>query len=279
MKRWAGFVVLLYAAMLLLLTMPLVLAYGFEYNHKSHTWSNDSGLDEVVEVVRHWGYWLWLVVMIGSQALLLLVPVAVHERRPVGRRKLLVPALTAAFLMGNVALAGAFSLCILIFGEGSLEVIGKAAEASRSMATQVPLFAKSLAALGFSPNTALFAFGMVAGFVLICWMVWALVFFRLLRHDDATSMTARLTRWLLRGSILELLVAVPSHVVARHRGECCAPAATFWGITCGLTVMLISFGPGVFFLFVARLRSLQPAAKRMGNAKPVGSDSRPPPMS
>jgi hypothetical protein len=48
--------------------------------------------------------------------------------------------------------------------------------------------------------------------------------------------------------------------MARHRDECCAPAATFWGITCGLTVMLLSFGPGVFFLFAGRMRKLKPAA-------------------
>ncbi len=260
MKRWAVFVILLYGAMLLLLTMPLVLAYGFEYSKQSRTWSNDSGLDEVLEIVRHWGYWLWLAVMIGSQALLLLVPVAVQERRPVGRRKLLVPVITAAFLMGNVALVGIFSLCILLFGERSLNFIAVTAEASKSLTMQVPLFAKSFAALGINPAGDIFAIGAVASFMLISWMLWALVFFRLLRHDDAESMTGRLARWLLRGSILELLIAVPSHVVARHRGECCAPAATFWGIVCGLTVMLISFGPGVFFLFAGRMKHLQRAA-------------------
>ena len=70
-------------------------------------------------------------------------------------------------------------------------------------------------------------------------------------------MLKRITRWLLRGSILELLIAVPSHIIVRRRGDCCAPAGTFWGIATGISIMLLCFGPGVFFLFVARFKRLQ----------------------
>ena len=260
MKRWAILVVLLYAVMLTLLTIPLVLAYGFTYSKASGTWANDVGLDEVLAVVQHWGYWLWLGVMIAGQAVLLVVPVAVREGRPVRRRKLRVPILTAAFLMGNVALAGVFSLGILIFGEKALDVIEVTANAGKSATAQVPFITKALGPLAPAPNSDWFALSAVAGFVLIFWMIWGLIFLRISRNDDEGSITGRLTRWLLRGSILELLVAVPSHVMARHREECCAPSATFWGITCGLTVMLLSFGPGVFYLFAGRMRRLKPAA-------------------
>jgi len=57
---------------------------------------------------------------------------------------------------------------------------------------------------------------------------------------------------------LELLVAVPSHVIVRRRDDCCAPMGTFWGITTGISVMLLCFGPGVFFLFVERFQKLKP---------------------
>ena len=63
---------------------------------------------------------------------------------------------------------------------------------------------------------------------------------------------------MLRGSILELLIAVPSHIVVRWRGECCAGFFTFFGITMGISVMLLSFGPAVFFLYYARWQKLQP---------------------
>jgi hypothetical protein len=32
---------------------------------------------------------------------------------------------------------------------------------------------------------------------------------------------------------------------------------TFWGIVTGISVMLLCFGPGVYFLFVERCRRLQ----------------------
>lgn len=67
-------------------------------------------------------------------------------------------------------------------------------------------------------------------------------------------------RWLLRGSILEVIVAIPSHVIARRRDECCAPDFTLVGIIAGLSVALLSFGPGVFFLFAERVRSKRRAA-------------------
>ena len=240
--------------------MPMVFAYGMQQQHKDGTWFNGSGLDDLITVIQHWGYWLWLAVMMAGQALLLVVPVAVRERRPVRRRKLLVPVITAAFLMGNVALAGVFSLATLVFGDRAFEVLDAVISPAKSAVAQVPLLTKILGPLGFAFDPGWVGVTAVAGLVLIFWMIWGLIFLRVSREDDADSITGRLRRWLLRGSILELLVAVPSHVVARHRDDCCAPAATFWGITCGLTVMLISFGPGVFFLFAGRMKHLQRAA-------------------
>ena len=49
--------------------------------------------------------------------------------------------------------------------------------------------------------------------------------------------------WLFRGSILELLIAVPTHVIVRRRHDCCAPAVTSFGITSGIVIMLISLAP------------------------------------
>ena len=42
-------------------------------------------------------------------------------------------------------------------------------------------------------------------------------FYRFAKTDDPNTLVKRTTRWLLRGSILELLVAVPSHIIARNR--------------------------------------------------------------
>jgi hypothetical protein len=77
---------------------------------------------------------------------------------------------------------------------------------------------------------------------------------------EPRDFVSRLCKSLLKGSILELLVAVPTHIVARCRDYCCAGAMTFVGLTLGMSVMLFSFGPGIFFLFAARWRRLHPGS-------------------
>ena len=67
-----------------------------------------------------------------------------------------------------------------------------------------------------------------------------------------------------------MLVAVPTHIVARHRGYCCAGVYTFIGISFGLAVLLLSFGPSVYFLYAERWRKLHPESKDAN----VGEDER-----
>jgi hypothetical protein len=96
------------------------------------------------------------------------------------------------------------------------------------------------------------------GVLLGLWALWTVVFYRINRDAPAMDVVTRQCRYLLKGSILELLVAVPTHIVARMRDYCCAGFWTFLGIAFGVAVMLFSFGPGVFFLFAARWKRLHP---------------------
>jgi len=64
---------------------------------------------------------------------------------------------------------------------------------------------------------------------------------------------------MLRGSIIELLIAVPTHIVSRSRDYCGGGFMTFIGLTLGISVMLFSYGPAVFFSYVDRWRRLHPA--------------------
>ena len=73
--------------------------------------------------------------------------------------------------------------------------------------------------------------------------------------------TATITNWLLKGSILEMVVAVPSHIIARQRGDCCAPGMTLIGLATGLSVALMAFGPGVFLLFAKRIKDKKRATR------------------
>jgi hypothetical protein len=83
------------------------------------------------------------------------------------------------------------------------------------------------------------------------WVVWGIVFYLYLRNS--TEAVTRAVSWLLKGSALELLIAVPCHVWVRRREECCAPVFTSFGILTGIAVMLLSFGPSVLLLYKKRL--------------------------
>jgi len=236
MKRWAIFTVFLYAATLLLLTVPAV-AVAF------NGWGKNNGipLQNIVSLYTQWQYWLWLAVLVAGQSLLLLLPIHIAERRLPARRPLKVPVIVTAFFLANLCVAGVVALLCAIFHDTGLEPI--------DYINPVPHPQNS---------SGWHYFLSVVITVTIFWCIWGMLFRHYAKADDETTLLKRLTRWLLRGSILELIVAVPSHVIVRRRDDCCAPIGTFWGIATGISVMLLCFGPGVYFLFVKRMRQLQP---------------------
>ena len=245
MKRWAVLTVLLYALALLLLTVPvLLMAFG--------GWAKNGvmGLPDALKMYLDWGYWLWLAVLVAGQALLLLLPINLAERRLPARRPVKVPVIVTGLFLANLFVAGLATLLCALFKENStingIEIFQR-----------LNPFPTRQADSGWSLVS-----GMLTTLVLF-WVVWVVIFRNFAKSDDPDTLLKRSTRWLLRGSILELLIAVPSHIFVRRRGDCCAPAGTFWGIVTGISVMLLCFGPGVFFLFVERFERLKPkSAKR-----------------
>jgi hypothetical protein len=221
MKRWAILVAILYSAMLGILSAPFsMLAFVPNVDLKN-----------AVEIYGHWQWWLWLLVMGLAQAALLLVPVRVASRRPVTRLPLALTIVAGGLMMGALVTGGVYSLCEFAFAQHALE---------KPEGDWTQWFAPGLG--------------------LAEWCVWAVIFFRSSRTMEPLDLVSRQCKWLLKGSILELLVAVPTHIVARCRDYCCAGLMTFIGLVLGTSVMLFSFGPGVFFLFVARWRRLHPGA-------------------
>ncbi len=242
MKRWVILTVLLYGIALLLLTVPLIWIAFDGWSEKGVSWP------EALKMYQRWGYWLWLAVFVAGQALLLLLPIHIAERRLPARRPLKTPVIVTAFFLANLCFTGLLSMLCLYFKEDGINFFGYF----------LPFKPNQVSPTDFST-----AFGAVI-IGLAFWIIWAVVFRSFARSDDPDSLLKRTTRWLLRGSILELLVAVPSHVIVRRRGDCCAPLGTFWGIATGISIMLLCFGPGVFFLFVERCQRLQPKPPATG---------------
>ncbi|MFA5143590.1 MAG: hypothetical protein WC522_05430 [Candidatus Omnitrophota bacterium] len=167
-----------------------------------------------------WRYWLWVAVMLIGQCALLRLPVQVAENRPVTRRPVIFLFAASGMAMGFLA-------------AGFLVSIGEVITRDPLAA---PLWWSALAVL------------------LVVWSVWAYVFYKKSARLQPRNIIGSQCKYLFVGSILELLVAVPTHIIIRHRDYCCAGFSTFMGIAFGLAVMFFSFGPGVLFLYVERAR-------------------------
>ena len=181
------------------------------------------GLSESFDTLKIF-YYTFIPVLVFIQGVLLLVPVGIVRERPVKRRGIAVSALITAVPMAALSFGFFYSIALMIWGEE-----GSVLQFLDRLPTLIAL--------------------------VVFWLVWGAVFLKNYTDQTSKSFTSRLTRWLLRGSILELLVAIPSHIISRHRKECCAPEITLLGIAMGLAIALLSFGPGVFFLFAQRIRN------------------------
>jgi len=164
----------------------------------------------------HWTVFIWAGALVLGEGLLLWLSVDTTRRRLTPRSHILVSVVTAALFMAILTVGIVFCFTMSVWGDH-----------------------------GFPETpTLVCAFG-------IPWLVWGILFYRFWRN--ASDPVTRAVSWLLRGSVLELLVAVPAHVITRRRHDCCAPAFTGIGITAGIAIMLLSFGPSVLLLFKKRM--------------------------
>jgi hypothetical protein len=222
MKYWALLVATLYVLILAALTIPVVAAaFAPNFDWADVTWPTANDFSKL------WPYWLWLLVMGLSQFALLAVPVRLAERRPVTRGPLLPTVLAAGLMAGGLATGAALAISEFI--------------------------RRGDAADGWGGWGAI-----LLG--VLTWAAWSVVFVRMGRQTPPADVVTRLCRLLFKGSVLELLIAVPTHIVARYRNYCCAGFLTFIGLAMGISVMLFSFGPAVFFLFAERWKRLHPPA-------------------
>lgn len=170
------------------------------------------------------GFYIWFVpILVLTESALLLVPIAITRERPIKKRRVFVSAGIGALPMAAMVLGILSFTVLMIWGEES--PAGHYVYDWYSLIIPVA-----------------------------SWVVWGVIFYKNFSSHNPRSFTSTITCWLLRGSILELLIAIPSHIISRHRDECCAPPFTLLGIATGLAVAVMSFGPGVFFLFARRIR-------------------------
>jgi hypothetical protein len=175
-----------------------------------------------------WLVWLWggdkdsriqLAVLVSVLAMagltLMIVPVKTLRRWPVTRRSVWFPIIGSGLLMGGLFFGGGMAFEEFLNEKGDI-------------ATQL-----------------LIAAGIV-------WILWSAIFIWITFSVDPAGIGMKLHRFLIAGSVLELLVAVPSHIVVRRRTECCAGIATGMGICIGVVVMFVAFGPSVLLLFYRR---------------------------
>jgi hypothetical protein len=95
------------------------------------------------------------------------------------------------------------------------------------------------------------------GFLWIClgvsWLFWSVLLLAHTHRLDRFQAIHRLARYVFAGSLAELLVSIPAHILVERRSGCLVGLGTGMGIFAGLGVMIWSFGPAILLLF------LQPA--------------------
>jgi hypothetical protein len=214
MRKWGILITLFYALIVLGLLVPGAV---FLYGDKSSSWRDFfEGIRGVYLVC-----WIPIGIVLVGQALLLFLSVDTSRKRLKPRAHVLVSSSITAMLLALLTFAALFSLAAGAYGD----------ELDHSFFFNSE--AKVLAMWGF------------------LWLFWGILFYLYFRNS--TELLTRAVSWLLKGSVLELLVAVPCHVIVRRRHDCSAPAATSFGIATGIAVMLLSFGPSVLLLYKKRL--------------------------
>jgi hypothetical protein len=233
MRRWGIVITLFYAAVLALLLFPAGLWLTAE---KPDSYSFASAF----RVYREWLPWVVLAIPVSGQALLLFLSVDTSWRRVRPRQHIGVTVVLAGLCAAMLTSSGIWALAAGIAGDKSFDLF---------FSTPISKF------FGMDAEGATELIVVITVWLGL-WIVWGIVF--LMHHRSSSEMLSKIVSWLLKGSVLELLIAVPAHIVARQRGDCSAPMATGFGIVTGVAIMLMCFGPSVLALYAKKLRSYSP---------------------
>jgi hypothetical protein len=138
--------------------------------------------------------------------------------RPIGRPRILLPIVSTALMLAALLTGLTFALAELFY---------------------LDMYDEN--------NWTVLAFW---GSLLASWIFWAIVLSVYTRKMPRYQTIFRLGQLIFAGSIAELLASVPSHIFVSKRGGCFAGVATSMGLLAGVLVMIWSFGPAIFLLFL-----------------------------
>ena len=223
MKRWGLLITSYYALVVLAMFWPLTWTAWLTAYDNRFSW--DNYVRHLRDAYGDWTFALPVATVFLGQFLLLFVTVDASKRRLKPHARLLLPAVLTGLFTAVIGFGACSSVLVAIWGDKPFDYFDH---------HHLLLYSYLL----FWP---------------LLWIVWTFVFYFQARNDE--NPVSRSLSWLLKGSILEFLIAVPCHVIVRRRDDCCAPAATSLGMCTGLAIMLIAFGPSVFLLYKKRMES------------------------
>jgi hypothetical protein len=158
-----------------------------------------------------------LGLMIMSQAIFIFGTGTIELCKPIKRRRLLLPTIAASLMIA--ILAGALSMSLAEF---------------------------------FIVDTHNRAENISCGGFLVSWLGWGILFYVYTRKKERFQVMRRLATAVFSGSLIELLAAVPLHLVVSRRPGCFVGLSTMMGIIAGIYVMFWAFGPGIALLFIKK---------------------------
>ena len=191
-----------------------------------------------------WHPWLWIAIQAAGPLVLLIVHVDTKDRQTIPQRQLTWTIAATALAAALLLLAAVSSLLMATLGDKAVsDVVGYGSGA----------FFTVLGSPGVSASAAELLLSLAP--VVVVWLIFGVIFHRF--RARLLDRKTRPYRLLVKGSVAELLIAVPSHAIVSHRDECCAPIVTAYGIATGLAILFMSFGPGVWFLFEEQMRRMR----------------------
>ena len=225
MRRWGIVITTLYAAVVAGFLAPLIDWLASEETSWAEAYSGVFSYSDSFPLLM---LAPWVVLLVGGHAALLFLSVDTSLRRLKPRRHVAYSAATVGIAFALLTFSAASSLLLAFLGDDGLAFTW-----------------------GTDDDSLLFPWWWLG-----LWVMWGGIFY--IYYRGAPSRVDRAVSWLLRSSVLELLIVVPAHVVVRRRGDCSAPFATGFGIATGIAIMLMCFGPGILSLYRKRIEAYRP---------------------